>query len=182
MMAFPAKHWTWSGIVALVAALVWMLARSRPTPPPASSPEKERIPPDIVVTESSSAGSSAPGIGVAAGDRILAGYANPSLPAQNDVVLMARAISSFLIIAKQATQRPLSANEEWSSALCGKRPGTDAWISQGHRALDARGRLVDRWGSPLHFHALGGKQWEVRSAGPDRKLFTDDDLMETASG
>jgi hypothetical protein len=183
MTAFPVKYWKWLGVLTTAAVVTWAFLRDpEPTTPPASPPVEERIPPGIVVTESSSPGAAAPTTNDALGDRILTGYANPSLPPRNDLVLMARAISSFLVIAKTATERPLSANEEWSAALRGKRPGTDAWISEEHRALNHLGQLVDRWGTPLHFHALGGKKWQIRSAGPDHKLFTEDDLMESISG
>jgi hypothetical protein len=115
-------------------------------------------------------------------DFILLNYANPASPPQDDLILMSRAVASFLLISKQASDRPLSANEEWSAALRGNRPGTEPWISNNSVALDSRNRLIDRWGVPLHFHALGGKQWEIRSAGPDKKMWSDDDLLEKTFG
>jgi len=36
---------------------------------------------------------------------------------------------------------------------------------------------VDRWGMPFWFHPNTAHQVEIRSAGPDRQLFTDDDLV-----
>jgi len=51
-----------------------------------------------------------------------------------------------------------------------------------HAALNARGQLVDRWGTPLFFHALGNGRFEIRSAGPDRKLWTADDIHRNADG
>ena len=79
-------------------------------------------------------------------------------------------------------QRRLSANEEWSAALRGKRPGTEPWFSEASPALDSQQRLIDRWQTPLFFHALGNHLWEIRSAGPDRKLWTEDDLLEKTAG
>ena len=143
----------------------------------------ERIPPGIIVTESSSGVvPPAPTTASAPADRLLADYASPNLPPQNDVLLLSHVISDFLIINKQAADRPLSANEEWSAALRGQRPGSELWLSENSRAFDSQQRLVDRWGTPLHFHALGRKQWEIRSAGQDRKLWTPDDLLENTSG
>jgi hypothetical protein len=115
---------------------------------------------------------------LAPGDQQLSGYGNPATPPQNDLLLLAQSLSNFLILAKQAADRPLSANEEWSAALHGKRPGCTVWLSEKSPALDAQQRLVDRWQTPLFFHALGAKQWEIRSAGPDLRLWTADDITQ----
>ena len=58
----------------------------------------------------------------------------------------------------------------------------ERFLPATHPALDARGRLVDRWGVPLFFHALGGGRYELRSAGPDRILWTADDIHRNADG
>ena len=172
--------------VAILAALSfigWKLARPQAPALPPQTPRQETIPAGIVVTESNSpAPPAAPTARDTPGDRLLVGYGDPAQPPQNDVVLIARMIANFLILDKQATDRPLSANEEWSAALRGKRPGSGPWISDGPPVFDSQHRLIDRWGTPLHFHALGGKQWEIRSAGPDRKLWTSDDLLEKTAG
>jgi hypothetical protein len=179
--------WKILAVLLPIAGLIaWQVSwHSRPEPtPPAPAPaivQKDVIPPGIVVTESSPS-VPPPSVHSTPGDRLLGGYGNPAQPAKDDLILMARAISSFLIIDKQATGRPLSANEEWSAALRGKRPGTEPWFSETSPALDSQRRLIDRWQTPLHFHALGHKQWEIRSAGPDRKLWTEDDLMEKIAG
>ncbi len=147
-----------------------------------SFPQKEIIPPGIVVTESASVVPPRIESDSAPGDRLLSGYGNHELSPQNDITLMARAISNFLIIDKQATARPLSANEEWSAALRGSRSGGGPWFSEKSPAFDSSQRLIDRWGTPLIFHALGSKQWELRSAGPDRKAWSEDDLIGKFSG
>lgn len=170
-------------LIGVMALPTWWLSRSKPAPTAAPAPvivQQDVIPPDIVVTESSSI-APPPSSGSAPGDRLLGDYGKPALPPKQDLVLVARALSNFLLIDKQAADRPLSANEEWSAALRGKRPGTEPWFSERSPVLDARQRLIDRWQTPLFFHALGGKQWEIRSAGPDRKLWTEDDLMEKFS-
>ena len=168
------------GVMALTA---WKLTRPLPLPAaPAPTVVPENIiPPGIVVTESSP-NLPPPSTHSAPGDRLLGDYGNPAQPPKDDLVLMARAISSFLLIDKQAADRPLSANEEWSAALRGKRPGTEPWFSEASPALDSQQRLIDRWQTPLFFHALGNHQWEIRSAGPDRKLWTEDDLLEKTAG
>ncbi|NJM38779.1 MAG: hypothetical protein HC845_13420 [Akkermansiaceae bacterium] len=180
-----------AGFAILFCLLAWKLLLSldssstSATRPIAEKAKEDVIPPGIIVTESNSASASQPfqaNSPTNTGDKLLAGYADPGLPPQNDIQLMARAISTFFVINKQASQLPLSANEEWAAALSGKKPGTEPWISNQCPAIDSQGRLVDRWGTPLHFHSLGGKMWEIRSAGPDRKSWTSDDLLEKTSG
>ena len=74
---------------------------------------------------------------------------------------------------------PIGENAEITAALMGENRLGLALIPPGHRALNDRGELCDRWGTPLRFHQLSGTQMEVRSAGPDRKFGTDDDAMLT---
>ncbi len=165
-------------LVLLIAAYFLWKPRVPPAAPP-SPPPAETIPPGIVVTETTHA-APLPAPFSAPGDAQLAGYGTGD-PA-GDLRLLSRSITDFLIVAKRATDFPLSANEEWSAALRGLRPGSAPWISGKSPLLDARNRLIDRWGTPLHFHALGAKRWQLRSAGPDRQLFTADDLLESFSG
>ena len=41
------------------------------------------------------------------------------------------------------------------------------------------GELCDRWGTPFFFHAESAARMEIRSAGPDRRLWTEDDVVFT---
>jgi hypothetical protein len=41
--------------------------------------------------------------------------------------------------------------------------------------VNAAGELTDRWGTPFFFHQVSKAQMEVRSAGPDRRMWTADD-------
>ena len=54
-----------------------------------------------------------------------------------------------------------------------------AVIPPGHRAIDRNGELCDRWGTPFFFHAESATHMEIRSAGPDKKMWTDDDVALT---
>jgi hypothetical protein len=74
---------------------------------------------------------------------------------------------------------PVGENAEITAALMGANSLGLALIPQGHRAVNARGELCDRWGTPFRFHQLSGSQMEVRSAGPDRRFATDDDALWT---
>ena len=81
-----------------------------------------------------------------------------------------------------ASDRPLSANEDWSGALLGLNPAHERFLPREHRALNGRGQLVDRWGAPLFFHSVARGQYAIRSAGPDGKLWTDDDIQRNPDG
>ena len=73
------------------------------------------------------------------------------------------------------TGNPVGENAEITTALTGGNPAHFAFIPPGHRAINARGELCDRWGTPFRFHQLSGTQMEIRSAGPDLKFGTADD-------
>ena len=68
-------------------------------------------------------------------------------------------------------------NAAFMNALTGNNPGHLAFISRDHPAMDAQGQLLDRWGEPFFFHLLGHDALQIRSAGPDRELYTPDDLL-----
>jgi hypothetical protein len=71
---------------------------------------------------------------------------------------------------------PVGENDEITAALAGDNRLHFAFISPRHPAINAQGELCDRWGTPFRFHALSGTQMEIRSAGPDRKFGTNDDV------
>jgi hypothetical protein len=116
------------------------------------------------------------------GEIILRDYANTNLPPENDLNLMSHLMDNFVLLVKSMADRPLSANEDWAAAFRGENPARERFLPDRHVALDAQGRLVDRWGTPLFFHALGERRFEIRSAGPDRKLWTADDVHRNADG
>jgi len=74
---------------------------------------------------------------------------------------------------------PVGENAEITAALTGDNRLGFALIPKKHPAIDSRGELCDRWGTPFSFHQLSGTQMEIRSAGPDRKFHTDDDAVLT---
>jgi len=86
------------------------------------------------------------------------------------------------LLLKSAADRPLSANEDWADFFRGKNSAHERFLPDQHIALNSKGQLIDRWGTPLFFHALGGGRFEIRSAGPDRKLWTDDDIHRNSNG
>jgi hypothetical protein len=43
--------------------------------------------------------------------------------------------------------------------------------------INGKGELVDYWGTPFFFHQLSGTEMEIHSAGPDKVMWTADDLV-----
>jgi hypothetical protein len=66
----------------------------------------------------------------------------------------------------------------FTAALNGDNPKGVHFLNpeKGMRVND-RGELVDPWGTPFFFHQLSGTQTEIRSAGPDKQMWTADDLV-----
>ena len=116
------------------------------------------------------------------GETILLGYGSTNLPPQNDLTLMSRLMDSSLLLLKSAANQPLSANEDWAELFRGRNATQERFLPDSSIALNAQGQVIDRWGTPLFFHALGNRRYELRSAGPDQKLWTDDDIHRNADG
>jgi hypothetical protein len=73
---------------------------------------------------------------------------------------------------------PVGTNPEITAALNGKNPKQANFIdSDAGMRINANGELVDPWGTPYFFHQLSGTVMEIHSAGPDRILWTADDLV-----
>ena len=73
---------------------------------------------------------------------------------------------------------PVGTNPEITAALNGKNPKQVKFLqAEAGMRINGNGELVDPWGTPLFFHQLSGSETEIRSAGPDRKMWTSDDLL-----
>lgn len=64
------------------------------------------------------------------------------------------------------------------NALTGNNPRRLAFLDRTHPAISARGELIDRWQTPLFFHLESRDAVEIRSAGPDREMYSSDDLRK----
>ena len=74
---------------------------------------------------------------------------------------------------------PVGNNADITRTFTGANPLNLALVPKTHAAINADGELVDRWGTPFFFHQLSGTRMEIRSAGPDRRLYTPDDMVRT---
>jgi hypothetical protein len=85
------------------------------------------------------------------------------------------------VIARYGSQfggNPVGTNPEITAALNGENPKQVKFLTEdsGLR-INGQGELVDSWGTPFFFHQISGTEMEIRSAGPDRKMWTGDDLV-----
>jgi hypothetical protein len=71
---------------------------------------------------------------------------------------------------------PTGTNEEITSSLSGKNKLGLILISRNNLAINPSGELCDRWGTPYFFHAESGLKMKIQSAGPDKKMWTKDDV------
>jgi hypothetical protein len=174
-------------ILIVILIVIFLSRRSAPRTATNSNNAAVQSPsaPNVQVTEipfspaSSATSNQSP---LLLGETILRDYANTNLPPQNDLTLMSRLMDNSRLLLKSAANRPLSANEDWADFLRGKNSARERLLPENHIALNSKGQLVDRWGTPLFFHALGGGRFDIRSAGPDRKLWTNDDIHRNSNG
>lgn len=164
-------------LIILGAKLTWKSAKTSGGMVSLTNANGSGVANAVVATVNSSPGK--PGL---LGETIIAGYADTNLPPQNDLTLMSRLMDNSLLLLKSAANQPLSANEDWAAFLRGQNAAHERFLPDSSVAFNAKGQVIDRWGTPLFFHALGGGRYEVRSAGPDAKLWTDDDIHRNADG
>ena len=104
---------------------------------------------------------------------------SPDNPPQMDP---ATVLSNVRIAVNQYSSmfggNPVGPNPEVTSALNGSNPRQVTFLNaESGMRINGRGELVDYWGTPFFFHQLSGTEMEIRSAGPDKHLWTPDDLV-----
>lgn len=89
-----------------------------------------------------------------------------------------QAVEQILYMFRQGFgENPVGQNEDVVAALLGDNSKHAAYLPKDCPAIK-NGKLVDRWGTPWWFHPVSGRHMEIRSAGPDRNLFTSDDIVQ----
>jgi len=98
------------------------------------------------------------------------------IPPENVVANMRRTVRQYNQIFGG---NPVGTNPEITRALNGGNPRHVNFLQpdSGNR-INENGELVDPWGTPYFFHQLSASDMEVRSAGPDKILYTQDDLVK----
>ena len=86
--------------------------------------------------------------------------------------------SAFHQYAARFGGNPVGDNAEIAAALTGQNVRQQVFVTSDDGVrTDRQGRLVDNWGTPYFFHQLSRTETEIRSAGPDKRMWTSDDLV-----
>lgn len=104
---------------------------------------------------------------------------SPDQSVQEDLQIIAEFVD---LLGKAGLNYSVGDNADITAALTGTQyAGQKGHLfPRQHNALRG-GQLVDRWGTPFWFHANGPGKLEIRSAGPDKELFTPDDVSHNPS-
>lgn len=173
----PKRIGWWAGLVAAVI-ITWILARSGPEPDPIALDESPPVsaPRPAPDTQPEPAPPAPPANVLRAPPNPVAAKLNdPALTAADDVANVHQLLEQLFGVWK-GQRRPMSLNAEFTRALTGANPARLAFISPNHPAV-VDGELMDRFGQPYQFHIISLDRIEVRSAGPDRRLYTGDDAL-----
>lgn len=102
----------------------------------------------------------------------------PELTALAPQSVMENMRSAFRQYAGRFGGNPVGTNPEITAALNGGNSRQARFLNEddGLR-VNSRGELVDSWGTPFFFHQLSAMEMEIHSAGPDRVMWTSDDLV-----
>jgi hypothetical protein len=98
-----------------------------------------------------------------------------NIPPQIVLENMRRAVINY---GSTFSGNPVGTNPEIAAALNGENPKQIKFIDpENGLRINGQGELVDSWGTPFFFHQLSATDMEVRSAGPDKIMWTPDDLV-----
>jgi hypothetical protein len=157
-------------LFALIAMVIWVSNHlDFPVKPPPAPPTKSEI-------------KLFPYLSPTAAESLLAGYGDPYTPPIEDLRKIHRVAIGYLSVIKDSARSPIGGNEDFSAALRGENPNREIFIRPGHSVFSAQGLLIDRWGSPVIVHPEAWRQLELRSAGPDRIPYNEDDLVLAPAG
>lgn len=98
----------------------------------------------------------------------------PAGSGRRDLEIVASLFSTY---TDHFRELPVGNNAEITASLAGDNTRGLAVIPADHPAINTEGELLDRWGTPYFFHQIGGGLMQIRSAGPDRRMHTADDLV-----
>lgn len=105
-------------------------------------------------------------------ERFLAADGSPT----EDLAALGDLVSGYLQSGLGETRREIGFNEDLVTALTDAAALGEAALPADHPAI-REGRLIDRWGTPWQVHPQARDSIQLRSAGPDRRLYTADDLV-----
>ncbi|MES2694990.1 MAG: hypothetical protein V4773_16075 [Verrucomicrobiota bacterium] len=161
--------------LALVAFVAWFFWSGASKPAPSPEPTPTAPTPATPATLRPSAASTA----TPEPDPALAPASYPLNSPTTDIRADLRLVSETIDTFRSNFPKdgnPVGNNAEITAALTGKNKLRFPFIPPKHPAINRHGELCDRWGTPFFFHAESATKMEIRSAGPDKKLHTADDV------
>jgi hypothetical protein len=178
-MTLPKKVGALAALIAGAAAgALWWYWQSIPDLPSGAGAAALRPPPAVITTVTGNPIRSPAEVEAATPQEILhyADALNSSAQSPRaDALLLVSLIELYRSVLH--TAGPVGDNEEITALLTGNNHLGYAFIPPGSKAINAQGQLCDRWGTPYFFHQISGTQMQVRSGGPDGKLWTSDDII-----
>lgn len=160
--------WLTAAIVIAIAIGVFLFTRKdRPSP---TSPETPRA-------EGATDEDHFPPAPPLPGEQLMASYGDPFMDPLEDLKALDRVMSGFFSVVKEEEGFSIGGNEDLAAALRGENAYRQAFLPPDHRVFGPKGRLLDRWGTPLFVHPVAARRIELRAAGPDKTMFTDDDVL-----
>ena len=99
---------------------------------------------------------------------------DPAGTIRDDMAILGGIFANYLSAFQET---PVGTNAEMTAALAGDNSRGHAPLAADSPAINSNGELVDRWGTPFFFHQMSAHSVDVRSAGPDRNLYTADDIL-----
>jgi hypothetical protein len=128
-----------------------------------------------VSTPAAAPATAAAAIAAQAGELVADTNVASNLPAQIVLRNVRHAVQQY---GQMFGGNPVGLNSEITAALAGQNPKHINFIDpSAGMQVNAKGELVDPWGTPYFFHQLSGSDMEIHSAGPDRVMWTADDLV-----
>lgn len=158
----------WLILVGAIVALVWVIL-SKPSGHKESVPEAIAPPPRPTALPSLKSNLQALSLANAIDAK--------DSEATRDVMALYEILTIYQKALGDRQGTPIGNDTDLARALTGTNPMHQVFLPPGHPALAVKGHLVDRWGTPFYLHPRGHKAFEIRSAGPDRTMFTPDDLV-----
>jgi hypothetical protein len=169
-MSAERRSWMVAGALLMVAVCAWFLRIGRNENHETNGPHSSHLSHPSQLAK--------PLIGT----DILKHYADPAAKPEEDLTWMSRALDNFSLLVKGNDPLPLGANEDIADALRGKNKARIRFLPDDSPVFDKQGRIIDRWNTPLYFHASARDRLEIRSAGTDRQMWTADDLHRRQDG
>lgn len=97
--------------------------------------------------------------------------------ANKDLQIFQNLLLNFRLLVKDHPRIPFSGNDGFIWVLAGGNHHRLALLEYDHPFIGDKGELLDRWKTPILFHQVSSDETTLRSAGPDRVMWTNDDIV-----